>query len=109
METFLVPILVACLLTITVFFALAFVTVGAVRLFVVVSPSYPVLPYALALGLALFFSLPVCISLISSTPLNLLSWGHAGELLVLPFILVSPFAYFGALSWLKRRTVIGAQ
>ena len=57
----------------------------------VVSPSskYPKLPRILALLGAWLVSLPTCVTVIEHTSLASMVWGHAGELLVLPYLLCS--------------------
>lgn len=107
MEQFLVAVLVACLVIVAVFAALAFLAISFVKNFVVPSPKHPLLPFGLALGLAWFLCLPACIGIITSTPLSSLPWGHAGEALYLPFVPISLFLYLGTLSWVKRRVAPG--
>ncbi|HQN64063.1 MAG TPA: hypothetical protein PLR90_04225 [Methylophilus sp.] len=105
MKEFLITVLVGCIVIVTVFTVLAFLAITFVKYFIVPSPQYPLLPYELALGLAWFLCLLACISVISSTPLSALRWGHAGEALFIPFVPISLFLYLNALSWVKKRVV----
>lgn len=70
---------------------------------IVPSPRYPMLPTKLALVGAWAFSLPLSVWVITSTPLQSLSWGHAGELLLLVFVPLSTVLFVGTLSWVKKR------
>jgi hypothetical protein len=104
----LLTVIVGCLIIVGVFAVLAFLALGFVRYCVVASPRYPLLPFGIALGLAWFLCLPACIGVISLTALSSLPWGHAGELLVLPFLPLGIFLYLGTLAWVKRRVLPGS-
>jgi hypothetical protein len=60
------------------------------------------LPFRLTLGAVWLFCLPACGFVISHSGLSTLSWGHAGEALFLPFLLLSPVLYFGVLHLVKK-------
>jgi hypothetical protein len=97
-------ILVACLVEFVVYGLLIVFLFGLVKLFVVPSPRYPVLPYGLALALGWFLSYHLSIKVITSTPLEGLPWGHAGENFILPFIPVSLAMFFLVLVRLRERS-----
>lgn len=97
-------ILIACLVEFVVYGLLIVFLFGLVKLFVVPSPRYPVLPYGVALTFGWFLSYHLSIKVITSTPLQELPWGHAGEYFIFPFIPVSLTMFFLVLVRLRERS-----
>ena len=96
-------LLVGVVMTVLVFGTVSAFLLWLSSVFVVPSKRLPLLPSVLSLVAAWVVSLPVAAFLIENTFLSALPWGHAAELFVLPYILLTPVLFATALAVVRRR------
>jgi hypothetical protein len=100
-------LLVGVVVTVLVFGSVSAFLLWLSSVFVVPSKQLPSLPVVLSLIVAWIVSLPVAVFLIESTSLSTLPWGHAGELFILPYVLLTPALFATALAVVRRRRAGG--
>jgi ABC-type methionine transport system permease subunit len=88
-QTLLAAFAIGIVLTTVVFGSLAGLVLAVIQMIVAPGSRHPLLPRALGLFVALMLSLPICILLITHTPLSSLPWGHVGELFLAAFVVAS--------------------
>src|SRR5262249_52913804 len=97
-------IAIGLILSATVFAALAMAILGVLRIVIAPTSRHPKLPRVLGLVAALILSLPSCVLVIEHTPLKELSWGHAGEFLLMPFVVANLIMFPVLMSFIGRRS-----
>ena len=92
---------IGALLVITAFVALAALAIALVKGLVpqLCSKRWP---YLIGIAAAWLGTLPVCVWIIKATALSQATWGHAGEALFMPFLLLSPILIGVSVLLVKR-------
>ena len=96
-------LLIGAVVTVLVFGTVSVFLIWLSSVFVVPSKKLPSLPSVLSLIVAWVVSLPVAAFLIENTFLSTLPWGHAGELFILPYLVLTPLLFAKTLAVVRRR------
>ncbi len=94
MQSIAASIAVGFALSLLVFGVIGWISIAIVGAVIAPGSRFPRLPRILVLIAAWFLALPICIAIIEHTPLADMVWGHAGELLALPYLLCSPVLFW---------------